>query len=412
MSKRIDYLDVLKAIAVFLVVFCHFVLLSPTIFANLCMCACWMAVPVFFMVNGTLLFQRRPDPKKHLKKTVGIYAVLVVWKFVYMLAIPPLTEGSLAGVSAGAVLNYLFLFGELPGIINGHLWFIEALLAVYTVFLLFRVLYDWEPERERTEAAGWQAQGEPTENGSAGSAAKNGSADLAEAEHIRAGMAGCKNASAARGLLWFFAAASLFCTNGLYSLGVLGSMLRSAGLWFPFSFDSLAAFQPFGKYGNMLGFFLLGALFADRKKPLFGSYFKQRLAGGVMLAAGLLALWGVKWFLSGQAVWDGVLLQEGYRHVPVVFMAAGLFFLCKDVMLRRRWLAVPVRALASRTLGIFYLHWLFGWMFVNPLAGWLAARGISFGVGTNVLKNIVLMVPAFAATWLLEKLPLAKKLVR
>lgn len=389
MGKRIDYLDILKAVAIFLVVFCHFVLLSETIMANLLMCACWMAVPVFFMVNGALLFQRGFDGAKHLKKTVSVYFVLVAWKLIYMLAIPPATSGSLEGVTAGAAFNYLFLFGELPGIINGHLWFIEALLAVYTVFPLFRILYGFRPQPKGGGRIGAKAEGQDR-----------------EAEDEGAGVH-----RAARRLTWFFAAASLVCTNGLYSLGVLGDMLRRAGLWFPFSFDSLAAFQPFGKYGNMLGFFLLGALLADRKEPFFGARFKQRLAGAFLLIVGLFALWGVKGFLSGQAAWDGILLQEGYRHVPVIFMAAGLFLICKDMRIRQRWLFVPVRALASRTLGIFYLHWLFGWLLVNPLAGWLMTHGISFGVGTNVLKNIVLMVPAFAVTLIVERLPVLKRLV-
>lgn len=362
MGKRIDYLDILKAVAIFLVVFCHFVLLSGTVWANLFMCACWMAVPVFFMVNGALLFARPLNLRKHFKKTAGVYLVQVAWKLVYMLAIPPLTGGSLEGISAGEAFNYLFLFGELPGIINGHLWFIEALLAVYVVFPLFRVLWDREAPDKRKA-------------------------------------------------VWFFAAASLFCTNGFHSLGVLGDMLRRAGLPFSISFESAAAFQPFGKYGNMLGFFLLGALLASIKKPLFGTCLKQRIAGGVMLAGGLFALWGVKWFLSGQPGWDGVLLQEGYRHVPVIFMASGLFLIFKDVTMKRKWLAVFVRAFAARTLGIFYLHWLFGWLLVNPLAGFLMARGIPFGIGSNILKNILLILPSLAVTMLLERVPAVRKLV-
>ena len=39
MKKRIEYLDIVKVIAIFLVVFCHFVLLSETVPANLFMSA-------------------------------------------------------------------------------------------------------------------------------------------------------------------------------------------------------------------------------------------------------------------------------------------------------------------------------------------------------------------------------------
>lgn len=381
-TKRIEYLDSLKAIAIFLVVFCHFVLLSPTVFANLCMCACWMAVPVFFMVNGALLFAKPLHVEKHLKKTVSVYLVLVIWKLVYLLAVPRFAGVEPAEISVGEVVEYLFLFGELPGIINGHLWFIEALLAVYLVFPLFRIAFAWEiGETKKREAK--------------------------EEDGVKRNPAGiCPHR-----LTWFLAFAALFGTNGLYSLEVAGSMLRRAGIPFPFSFDAVAAFWPFGKYGNMLGFFLLGALLAGRKKPYGGTVLLQRLAGLTMLVSSLFALWGVKWFLSGQAAWDGILLQEGYRHVPVVFMAVGLFLLLKNTRIRVRWLSLTVRALASRTLGIFYLHWLFGWMLVTPFAGWLASCGIPFGVGTNILKNLILMLPAFFATLLLEKIPVVKRLV-
>lgn len=360
-KERVEYLDSLKAIAIFLVVFCHFVLLSETVAANLFMSACWMAVPVFFMVNGALLFARPLDLKKHVRKTIGIYGVLVVWKLIYMLLIPVFTHTPAAGGSTGEILNYLFLFGELPGIINGHLWFIEALLAVYALFPLVRL-------------AGDSREGRP--------------------------------------LLWGIALLALFFTNGLSSLEVLGNMLRTAGIPFPLSFEPLAAFQPFGKYGNMLGFFLLGALLAEREKTWTGTKAGQRILGAVMLTGGLAALWGVKWFLSGRAAWDGNLLQDGYRHVPVIFMGTGLFLLLKDTKIRWAWLRVPVEAVASRTLGIFYIHWLFGWLLVNPLAAWLLNRGISFSVGTNILKNILLMAPAFIVTLLLERIPVVKKLVK
>lgn len=360
-KERVIYLDSLKAIAIFLVVFCHFVLLSETVAANIFMSACWMAVPVFFMVNGALLFARSLDLKKHVRKTIGIYGVLVGWKLIYMLLFPVFTNTPPAGSSAGEILNYLFLFGELPGIINGHLWFMEALLAVYVIFPLVRIAGD---SRE------------------------------------------------AKPLLWGIALLALFCTNGLSSLEVLGNMIRAAGVSFPLSFAPLAAFQPFGKYGNMLGFFLLGALLSGREKPWTKTNAGQRIFGACLLAAGLAALWGVKWFLSGQAAWDGILLQDGYRHVPVIFMGAGLFLLLKDTHIRRTWLRVSVQAVASRTLGIFYIHWLLGWLLVNPLAGWLVKHGIAFSIWTNILKNIVLIALSFLATLLFERIRGVKKLVK
>lgn len=364
MEKRIPYLDLLKAVAIFLVVSCHFVLISETVAANLFLCACWAAVPVFFMVNGALLFARPLRMRKQIQKTVWVYLVLVAWKGIYLLLIPPLMGTAYPDAGAWAVLNYLFLFGELPGLINGHLWFIEALLAVYLVFPILRIVYDAE---------------------------------------------GKDGKKTGRLLLLGIALLSLFCTNGVYSLQVLIDMLGRAGLRCGLSFARIGDFQPFGKYGNMLGFFLLGALLHGHKQEKETPFLKP--VAGLMMVGGLTALWGVKWFLSGRPEWDGILLPEGYRHVPVILMAVGAFVFCRDFKFGPRWPSNPVRAIASRTLGIFYIHWIIGWAFTNPLAAWLTGHGIAFGIGTNLLKNVVLLVPAWLTAWALEKIPGIRKLV-
>lgn len=87
MQKRIQYLDIIKVISIFLVVFCHFVLLAETIPANIFMVACWSGVPMFFMVNGALLFTRPLNLSKHIRKTLLIYIVLVLWKLIYLFSI-------------------------------------------------------------------------------------------------------------------------------------------------------------------------------------------------------------------------------------------------------------------------------------------------------------------------------------
>ena len=66
-----------------------------------------------------------------------------------------------------------------------------------------------------------------------------------------------------------------------------------------------------------------------------------------------------------------------------------------------------VRAVAKRTLGIYYLHWIFGWLFVPHMA-LLFSR---FSVASNILKTVALIAPALIATFLLEKIPAVRKLV-
>lgn len=59
MKSRIQSFDFLKAIAMFLVVFCHYTTLSESFMCNAGMTLCFIGVPIFFMVNGALLFSKR-----------------------------------------------------------------------------------------------------------------------------------------------------------------------------------------------------------------------------------------------------------------------------------------------------------------------------------------------------------------
>lgn len=72
---RFFYLDILKIIAIFLVIFCHYQTVGNTILDNMAMTICYIAVPVFFMVNGALLFNKSFDLKKHIKKQLHFTCV-------------------------------------------------------------------------------------------------------------------------------------------------------------------------------------------------------------------------------------------------------------------------------------------------------------------------------------------------
>ena len=355
MQKRIEYLDIVKVIAIFLVVFCHFVLLSESVPANLFMSACWSGVPMFFMVNGALLFTRPLNLKKHVKKTLTIWAVLVAWRLIYLLFIGAVNHVPVSGFGKNEIFLYLFAFGSLEGIGTGHLWFIEALLAVYVLFPLFRVCFDLPFGRK---------------------------------------------------LILFFAIYGLVMTNGMTGTQMALDALTAAGWIGSFPLSALEVLNPFGTYANMLGFFLLGA-WIHTGPVVGGSLRAQRLIGALMAAAGLPGIWAVKWYISGTPAWDGILLAEGYRHLPVILLAVGIFLLCRFLTIKNRLLSAAVRAVAQRTLGIYYIHWLFGWLLV-PYMALLFAR---FSVGTNILKTIALILPALLVTFILEKIPVVRKLV-
>ncbi|WP_416387731.1 acyltransferase family protein [Eisenbergiella tayi] len=99
--------------------------------------------------------------------------------------------------------------------------------------------------------------------------------------------------------------------------------------------------------------------------------------------------------------------RTSYRHLPVVFLAAGIFLICKDLTIPRPIPQKAITAVAKRTLGIYYLHWIFGWMLVPRLALLFP----TFSIWTNLLKTLLLIIPALLLTLLLEKIPILRHMV-
>ena len=82
MKQRFVSLDILKFVAISLVCSCHFLYYRDTGVENFIAILACVGVPLFFMVNGALLMNREFDLSRHLKKTVSLLAVLMVWKIL------------------------------------------------------------------------------------------------------------------------------------------------------------------------------------------------------------------------------------------------------------------------------------------------------------------------------------------
>ena len=128
-KSRIAYLDKIKGISILLVVFCHSVMLSAGgVLGNIVMCVAWGAVPCFFMVTGALLNNAQKfDWKKYFARFFKAYAVLAVWKIIYLLVTCTYAK---VDISLSKLFEYVFLFGNLDGVKTGDMWFMTAYLLV------------------------------------------------------------------------------------------------------------------------------------------------------------------------------------------------------------------------------------------------------------------------------------------
>ncbi|WP_455155286.1 acyltransferase family protein [Stomatobaculum longum] len=134
-GQRAVGLDLLKALAIILVVFLHNAQLNPgSVIDNAFMMLCTSAVPVFFMVTGAIQLNRTGsiNYRRHLMSIGRLYALVICWKVLYaafmhfFYAVP--IDGSLSNL-----VNYIFLFQEIPGVSTGHFWYFQALIALYII---------------------------------------------------------------------------------------------------------------------------------------------------------------------------------------------------------------------------------------------------------------------------------------
>lgn len=141
MKQRIIYLDILKVIAIFLICFMHYVLLNPTWFDNFVDMFCFAGVSLFFLVNGALLFNKPFDLKKHYKKIINMILVLLAWEIISAIYFTIMYRKDYMNYNVQDIISYLIggVRWELP---TGHFWFIIALISIYILFPLLKIVYD------------------------------------------------------------------------------------------------------------------------------------------------------------------------------------------------------------------------------------------------------------------------------
>jgi len=144
-KKRFDEIDLLKLIAIFMVVILHTGLLkidfianpSFSVFAQFGARILMEGVPIFVLVNGFLLLNKPYDSKKHFKKVRKIFGLVIVWAILNYLS----------GLFAHGDLSpddfmKTFLTISTGSKYIGLLWFLIYLLSIYIIFPVIKSLHD------------------------------------------------------------------------------------------------------------------------------------------------------------------------------------------------------------------------------------------------------------------------------
>ena len=143
-KSRLHYLDLLKTIAIFCVILYHSLTVSGNVrsgslvsYFNYFIISCLsICMPVFFAVNGGLLFNKSFHLKKHIRKMAHMIFLVIVWDmgnvlvkatFLYHTADP------------ASILRHFWSFDA--GWSN-QLWFLMALFVLYFFFPILKATYD------------------------------------------------------------------------------------------------------------------------------------------------------------------------------------------------------------------------------------------------------------------------------
>lgn len=146
-KSRIWGLDVLKAIAICMVIPLHTGLFhpdfihTPTI-SNFLQYMARLAsegVPLFFFVNGFLLLGPAAfDLKKHLYRIKKVLFLLLIWSILLVLSQVLIQQSSL---TLSGVLRFV-LGTRIGSQYTGVLWFLQALLGLYILFPFVKSVFD------------------------------------------------------------------------------------------------------------------------------------------------------------------------------------------------------------------------------------------------------------------------------
>lgn len=145
-KARIAWVDFIEALAIFFVVLYHGPLYqwnfqSPeapltSVFYYLFNGILSTAVPLFFLVNGYLLFSKPLNPKKHFYKTIKLIFLTLAWEVI--------TTGLYAwfDMKPTSIRNWASIVWHNWELWTPHLWFMQSLVCIYILLPVLKLVFD------------------------------------------------------------------------------------------------------------------------------------------------------------------------------------------------------------------------------------------------------------------------------
>ncbi len=359
---RFDHIDLLEFFAIFAVLIYHSyiypwefnVLSDPAAPMNYnCMGILSVCVPLFFLTNGYLLFNRPLDIRKHLRKTLRMIVLTILWAVGCMLLLMPVKQEFL---SLPEIIYGIMTWKE--GWIH-HLWFMGALVCLYIFFPLLKTAYDHQPKA-----------------------------------------------------FYYFL---IFCAvmtfgNKLLNMAAVLAKYVLTGVGTDFQTNWFNIFNPFsGMYGYAFVYFGLGGLlyqWESRIREWLNGRRLTLLTALMVLSCILMAVWGQFYYRITGIFWD--IVFKGYDTVFVflnvlVIYCISLYYRPKTSTMLTKFVAL----VSKNTLGIYFLHQLLFYATVEQLKAFPLLCTLPGGI----LYSFAVLCLCTLITWYFKKLPILRLLV-
>lgn len=145
-KKRYDNIDLLKFIAIFMVITLHVPLYFTDFiktqnienFIQFSFRLISEGVLIFIFVNGFLIINKPFDLKKHIKKVIKVFFIMIFWGIINVIIFSLIRNETLSiNKIIKETLNLKFTH-----LYSGHLWFLQNLISLYIFFPIIKIVHD------------------------------------------------------------------------------------------------------------------------------------------------------------------------------------------------------------------------------------------------------------------------------
>lgn len=355
-KERYEFIDLLKAIAIFFVIIYHYNNLTINFFETQKIISYFnyffesivsTCVPIFFFVNGALLLNKDFNLKKHILKLITIVLLTLIWGIITLLILMPVKN------------EYMSLFEFAKSLVLwkehwiNHLWFLKALVVIYIFLPLIKKTYDSE-----------------------------------------------------RNNLYFFLVITFVMTFGSVFLSncanvlefIIGKNYIRGNVNF---FGEFNAFR--GIYGYSIVYFILGGLFFKHKEKFYDKKWQTIAIYAIVISMVLLTLYSVLMSKSNGEICD--IVWYGYDTISTLCMVISLFVLSLKYKGNYK-ISKIISITGKNSLGIYFVHVIWGSLFLE----YFKKLPFSGNVLTNLLFALFVLLISLISVLVSKKIPVVKKL--